>query len=335
LLGLASVIIAAALFIFARPLLTSLLIAALIAYLLNPLIEAGGRRWPGKRPLLVSLIYFGSLIIIVGLLLTLGLIIWEQIPVWSQELNDAFLEMRHWLERPFTILGFTLNPQVLLDYLQNAAGNAVSTIPLASGGFFGSITDNLIWTLVTLVSLYYFLRDGRLIRINTLRLIPHTYRPELTDLWQKIDDVWRVFLRAQLLIFFILGLLIITSTSLIIWLFRSGRLPLSPIGLIILLIVVYTAIQQVDNLWLRPQLMGQTLQLHPGLVIVSLLAALALTGLLGALLIVPLLATAKVIGLHLYHRLLPETSPTPDGTIIENEKEHLNQQQENHDSTKP
>jgi predicted PurR-regulated permease PerM len=214
--------------------------------------------------------------------------------------------MRHWLERPITFLGFTLNPQILLDYLQNAAGNAVSTIPLVSGGFFGGVTENLIWTLVVLVSLYYFLRDGRLIRVGMLRRIPYRYRAEITALWQQIDEVWRIFLRAQLLIFFILGLLIIASTSLIIWLFRSGHLPLSPVGLILLLIGVYTAIQQVDNLWLRPQLMGQTLELHPGLVIVSLLAALVLTGLLGALLIVPILATGKVIGRHLYDRFVPQ-----------------------------
>ena len=305
LLGIVGLTATIVFYFYTQPLWTSLIIAALIAYLLNPLVEAGEQRWPGQRSTLVPLIYFATLLLIIALLLTLGLLIWEQIPAWGQDLRDAWSEMAQWFRRPFTFLGFTLNPQLLLDYLQNAAGNAVSAIPLASGSLFGGITDNLIWTLVVLVSLYYFLRDGRLIRVNTLRLIPYQYHQEITDLWQQIDDVWRIFLRAQLFIFFILGLLIAASTSLIIWLFRSGRLPLSPVGLIILLIVVYAAIQQVDNLWLRPQLMGQTLELHPGLVIVSLLAALALTGLLGALLIVPILATGKVIGLHLYHRFTP------------------------------
>ena len=300
------------LLVFARPLLTSLLIAALIAYLLNPLVEKGEERWPGKRPILVPLIYLVILFLIIAPLLTLGLFIWEQIPTWSQELSDAFTEMRHWLERPFTFLGFTVRPELLLDYVQNAAGNAVSAIPLTSGGFFSGIADNLIWTLVVLVSLYYLLRDGRHLRPNLLHYTPPRYRQEIADLWQQIDDVWRIFLRAQLLIFLVLGLLFAASTSLIIWLFRSGWLPLSPIGLIILLIVVYTAIQQVDNLWLRPQLMGQTLKLHPGLVIVSLLAALALTGLLGALLIVPILASLKVIALNIYGRFTSE--PTQEIT---------------------
>lgn len=309
-------VVAVALFIFTRPLWISLLIAALLAYLLNPLIEAGEKRWPGKRPILVPLIYFATLLLLIALLLTLGLLIWEQIPTWSQELSDAFLEMRRWLARPFTFLNFSLNPQVLLDYIQNATGNAVSAIPLVSGSFLGGIADNLIWTLVVLVSLYYFLRDGRLIRVNILRHIPYTYRSEITALWWQIDEVWRIFLRAQLFIFFILGLLILASTSLIIWLFRNGHLPLSPVGLILLLIVVYTAIQQVDNLWLRPQLMGHTLELHPGLVIVSLLAALALTGLLGALLIVPILATGKVIGRYLYNRFILDMNRLPASTIV-------------------
>jgi predicted PurR-regulated permease PerM len=320
LLGIAGIVAGIVLYIYTRPLWTSLIIAALIAYLLNPLVEAGERRWPGKRPILVPVIYFATLLLIIAFLLTLGLLIWDQIPSWSQELRDAWSEMAQWLRRPFTFLGFTLNPQVLFDYVQNAAANAVSAIPLASGSIFGGIADNLIWSLVVLVGLYYFLRDGRRLRLSILRLIPHTYRPEITNLWQKIEDIWRIFLRAQLFIFLILGLLIAASTSLIIWLFRSGRLPLSPVGLIILLIVVYAAIQQVDNLWLRPQLMGHTLELHPGLVIVSLLAALALTGLLGALLIVPILATGKVIGLHLYHRFISQedtadvqtAAPQPD-----------------------
>ena len=320
LLGIAGVAAAITLYLYTRPLWTSLLIAALIAYLLNPLVEKVEQRWPGKRPILIPIIYFATILLILGILLTLGFFIWEQIPAWSQELNEAFLEMRLWLERPLPFLTFTIHPELLLDYLQDAARNAFTNIPLTSGNLFGGIADNLIWTLVVLVSLYYFLRDGRLIRTNILLLIPHQYRQEITTLWQQIDNVWRIFLRAQLLIFLILGFLIAASTSLIIWLFRSGYLPLSPIGLIILLIVVYTAIQQVDNLWLRPQLMGNTLQLHPGLVIVALLAALALTGLLGALLIVPILATGKVIGLHLYHRFLPPEEPIIITSLTEEEE---------------
>lgn len=82
-------------------------------------------------------------------------------------------------------------------------------------------------------------------------------------------------------------------------------------------ILVYTGIQQVDNLWLRPQLLGRSLRLHPGVVLVSLIAALALSGLLGALIIVPLLATVKIVFMYLHARWLgmsywPEPASPPE-----------------------
>ena len=303
--SLLGLVAAVGLFIFTQPLWTSLLIAGLLAYMLNPLVDGVERRWPGRRKFFVPLIFAAVLLFVIGLLLLLGALIWDQVPGWSQELSEAFLEMRRWLERPFVVLGFTINPQALIDYLERAAGTAVSTIPSGSADLLGGITTNLIWTVVVLVSLFYFLRDGRSLRSSLVERIPPPYRQEVTTLAEEIDQVWRVFLRVQLLIFAILGVLVIASTSLIIWLFRNGWLPLSPIGLIVLLIVVYTAIQQVDNLWLRPRYMGQTLKLHAGVVIVSLLAALALTGVFGALLIVPVLATGKVLGLYFYNRLFP------------------------------
>jgi predicted PurR-regulated permease PerM len=91
---------------------------------------------------------------------------------------------------------------------------------------------------------------------------------------------------------------------LIIWLFRSGLLAFSPLALIILLILVFAGAQQVDNLWLRPQLMGYKLALHPGIVFAGLTGALIVSGLLGALLVVPLMASAKVLGSYIYAKLL-------------------------------
>jgi tetrahydromethanopterin S-methyltransferase subunit F len=110
----------------------------------------------------------------------------------------------------------------------------------------------------------------------------------------------------------VLAVLVISSTTLIIWLFRQGWLPLSPIGLALLLVGVYAAIQQVDNLWLRPQLMGHALKLHPGVIFVGLIAGLALGGLLGALLVVPLLATVKVLSRFVYTRLGFRTAAEAD-----------------------
>jgi len=85
-------------------------------------------------------------------------------------------------------------------------------------------------------------------------------------------------------------------------------------------------VQQVDNLWLRPQFLGKQLRLHPGIVFVGLIGALALSGVLGALVVVPIMATAKVVGQYVHLKLLgldPWTEETlqAEDADVENEIE--------------
>ncbi|MBK8904343.1 MAG: AI-2E family transporter [Anaerolineaceae bacterium] len=281
--------------ILTGPLWRSLLVAALIAYLFNPLICWLQNRLRLSRPITAGIVYLVSLLILAGIVFGISALVVNQVPEWSVELRQAWAELVVLMERPFTVLNFTIQPQILLDYLERASSNAISSLPEAGGGWLGGLADNLIWSLVILVSLYYFMRDGQKIVPGLINLVPAAYQPTARELTIGLDNIWRIFLRAQLIIFLVLGVLILASTSLILWLFRQGWLPLSPFGLVILLIGVYAAIQQVDNLWLRPQYMGHALKLHSGVVVVALLAALTFTGLLGALLIVPVLASLKFL----------------------------------------
>ena len=304
LLGLAILAGMAWLLIFAQPLLESLLIAGLLAYLLDPLVCRLEQRFKLRRALAAGLIYGLTLLVVTGLVAAVGAAVWGQWPRLSQELFEALTEMGRWLEQPVTVIGYQLNPQTVLVNLRRSAANTMATVPLGSIGVLNTITDNLLWSTLVLVSLYYFLKDGPKLKPWLIGWLPKAYQAEGQRLLDEIDLVWSVFLRMQLLIFLILGFLFVASSLLIVWLFRAGWLPLSPLGLIILFILVYTGIQQVDNLWLRPQLLGRSLRLHPGVVLVSLIAALALSGLLGALIIVPLLATVKIIFQYLHAKWL-------------------------------
>jgi len=304
LLGLVILAGVAWLLIFAQPLLESLLIAGLLAYLLDPLVCRLEQRFKLRRALAAGLIYGLTLLVVTGLVAAVGAAVWGQWPRLSQEFFEALTEMGRWLEQPVTVIGYQLNPQTVLVNLRRSAANTMATVPLGSIGVLNTITDNLLWSTLVLVSLYYFLKDGPKLKPWLIGWLPKAYQAEGQRLLDEIDLVWSVFLRMQLLIFLILGFLFVASSLLIVWLFRAGWLPLSPLGLIILFILVYTGIQQIDNLWLRPQLLGRSLRLHPGVVLVSLIAALALSGLLGALIIVPLLATVKIIFQYLHAKWL-------------------------------
>jgi predicted PurR-regulated permease PerM len=155
------------------------------------------------------------------------------------------------------------------------------------------------------------LKDGPKIKPWLIRLLPEKYQVEGQELLDEIDVTWAVFIRVQFIIFLVLGVLILLGTGGVVLLFRAGLLPFSWIGLLALLAIVYTLIQQVDNLWLRPRLLGDRLALHPGLIIVALLGALGVSGVLGALLVVPLLATLKII-VRFFYRRIYGSSPWDD-----------------------
>ena len=299
------------LLIVARPLINALLIAGLSAYLLDPAVRHIQQHFHIQRPGASAFTYLLTLLILLTLIITLGATVWRQVGLWDKELQAALVEMERWLAQPKLLLGFQFNLQPLITAIEESARNSLASLPLGSGTILASVTDNLLWSLVILVSLYYFLKDGPKIKPWVVSLIPHVHQPEAEKFVDQLDEIWGVFLRMQLLIFLILGLLIGVSSLLIIWSYRLGWLPLSPLGLALLLIAVYTAIQQVDNLWLRPRLLGRTLHLHPGVVMVSLIAALALSGVLAAIVIVPVIATLKISAYYIHSKLLG-LSPWPE-----------------------
>ena len=288
----------------ASPLLEAVMIAALLAYLLDPMVRLLVRQARLTRPLAAGLVYLLFLLILVGIPAALGAVAVGQFHHLGADFAAATDALREWLFQPIDVLGYQLYPQSLLDNLGQLASSVLTALPGGSLDVLSGVTTNLLWGLVILVTLYYLLKDGPKIKPWVVRLAPDDLQPEMQRLLDEVDDVWGVFLRVQLLIFVILVVLIAAGTLLVVWLFRSGLLALSPLGLVVLLILIYAAVQQVDNLWLRPQLMGRRLRLHPGLVFVGLIGALALSGVLGTIIVVPCMATVKVVGRYVHRKLL-------------------------------
>ncbi len=290
--------------VMASPLLNALVISALLAYLLDPVVRLLARRTRLNRSLAAVIVYLLFLLILASIPATLGAVAVDQFHHLEEDFAAAVDALRQWLFQPIDVLGYQLHPRALLDNLEQFAGNALATLSSGSLDVVSEVTTNLLWGLAILVSLYYFLKDGHRIKPWLVGLAPGEYQAEARRLLDEIDRVWGVFLRVQILIFVVLAVLMAAGTFLVIWLFRTDLLGLSPFGLILLLILIYAAVQQVDNLWLRPQLMGKQLRLHPGLVFIGLLGALGLSGVLGAIVVVPCLATAKVVGRYVHHKLL-------------------------------
>lgn len=287
-----------------NPLLQSLLAAALIAYLLYPLVEYLTRRTRLDRLWAARLVYGLLLLLFIGLPALLSTFAFSQYDRFEDDFLAAIAELNQWFTHPIEVFGFRFQPLALLDVAIQNAGNALSEVP---GGvlaaLLGASTD-LLWGLTIVVSLYYFLVDGYRLKPWLVGLLPEVYQPEANLLLTEIDEVWRLFLRAQLIIFAIFLFLLGGGILSVVWLYRIQLLPLSPIGLALALIVVYIIVQNIDNIVVRPYFFGESLQLHPGVVFVGLIAGLAYGGLLGVIIVTPLIATAKILGRYLHRRLL-------------------------------
>lgn len=233
-----------------RPLLVALTVAALLAYLLNPAVVWLEKRVGGKRPLAATLVYILLLALLAGPLALLILTLIERWSLVQEELQEALFVMQGWFSRPLPLFGFVLYPESLLENLRIALGNALSSLTLGGGGLLSGLMQNLLWSLVVLVSLYYLLRDGHHLKPWLLTQIPAPRQADAQQLVAEIDAVWGLFLRVQLFIFAVLAILIGSGTVLILWLFRQGWLPLSSIGLALLLVAMYTAIQQSVHTYL-------------------------------------------------------------------------------------
>ena len=306
--------------VIAAPFIEALVIAGLLAYVLKPIVEYLTRKTRLQRPTAAVIIYIIFLLILAAIPTALGTLAVSRLSALQEELIAAIAALERYLTRPIGFLGFQFDLSLLVRDLEQMAGNALSSLPGGSLDVLSGVTENLLWGLVIFVSLFYFLKDGPKIKPWLIRLLPQEYRSEGQVLLDEIDVTWSLFIRVQLIIFLVLGILIILGTGGVILLFRAGLLPFSWIGLIILLIVVYTLIQQVDNLWLRPRLLGNRLALHPGLTIVALLGALGVSGVLGALLVIPSIATLKIVIRFFYRRRFGH-SPWADPEIPEPDDE--------------
>ncbi|MCB9099773.1 MAG: AI-2E family transporter [Anaerolineales bacterium] len=304
------------LFMAINPLVQSVMAAGLLAYLFDPLVRGLERRTRLNRLWSARLVYGVLMALLVGISALLSTVAYNQYLNLQDDFLKAIALLQGWLTQPIRLFGLHLQPLAIIDNIAQSGSSALSSIP---GGAFSTllgVSTNLLWALTIVATFYYFLVDGPKIKPWLVELFPPDYQPEIHLLVDEIDQVWRLFLRAQLIIFAIFFALLGSSMFVVVWLFRSGLLPLSPIGLVVLLLVVYLIVQNIDNVIVRPYFFGESLQLHPGVVLVGLVGGLAYGGVLGVIIIIPLIATAKIVGIYVRRRLMG-LPPFPEPEVVE------------------
>ena len=72
----------------------------------------------------------------------------------------------------------------------------------------------------------------------------------------------------------------------------------------LLVVGLYVVLINIKNIWLRPYILGRSVNMNEVIVFVAIIAAVVFTGIVGAFIIVPVLASLGVIWRYLHARIL-------------------------------
>jgi predicted PurR-regulated permease PerM len=103
----------------------------------------------------------------------------------------------------------------------------------------------------------------------------------------------------------VVGPLLSAVAAVLVALFQgTNSWGLSPLVFAGVVLAAMILIQQIENYLLVPRIVGDSLELHPLVVMISVLMGTSLAGLLGAVLAAPVVATIKLLGTYLWRKLL-------------------------------
>lgn len=186
---------------------------------------------------------------------------------------------------------------------------------------------------------FYLLLDSDEISSSLHRSVPDILREDVSKIVTLVDTVFSSYLRGQLflgviigiistIVFSIMGVNFSVLLGLIAGIFEMvpnigpvlGAIPailvaLSQDPILALWVTVYAfAVQQVENLFISPQVIGETLKLHPVVVMVVLVIGSEISGLVGLFLAPVVTAALRDLFRYIYYRLGPNPL-SPEGAL--------------------
>ncbi|MCY9517957.1 AI-2E family transporter [Paenibacillus apiarius] len=320
------------LLILIKTVLLPVLLAGVLYYLLNPIVDYLEKK-KVKRLFSILILYILILGIITIVVLAVIPVIRRQIsdlianfPVFSAQIQTLFTDLigSDFINRFQQTINFDTSN--LMNTISERVSTLLNSTWTGIGGFLGAVTETVL-TLVTVpFILFYLLKDGKRLPHYILSFIPNSLRKQSDQVMTEMNHQISSYIRGQIIVSFCIGILlyigyliigleyslilavIAACTSIVPYLGPAiaitpaliVALVTSPV-MLLKMIVVWTVVQLVEGKFISPQIMGKTLQIHPITIIFVILTAGNLFGLLGIVLAVPGYAVLKVIVTHLFN----------------------------------
>jgi predicted PurR-regulated permease PerM len=230
------------------------------------------------------------------------------------------------------------------DQFSLVAGSAVGSLRTVGGLLVATVLS----MLVTLLIAFYLNADSHRFHAGLLRYVPEGYQRDAERLIGRINRIWKGYIYGQLLNSLATGLLV----WLVLWLIGlpgafvlgvimallnmiptfgpvlaavpgvlsafalgSTRLDMSNLTFTLLVLVVYVVVVQAQANVMAPLITGKAVSMSPAAILIGLIVGVQVAGLVGALLVVPVMASGKEVTKYLMAKLV-DRDPFDNGPDI-------------------
>lgn len=325
--GVLFLIIAFAYFLnFLKPILTPFILAVGLVYLFRPAVVYFDKR---GLPRILSII-----VVYLVFFVLLSLFFVYFVPLISSQLYEFGRNIPNYFSRLVKEINYLQSrysrlevPSWMEQVTNQTAGNLrdflirfASRLPSLGINVVSSLFTNVFYFVLSFLLGFYLLKDYEAIKETVYQLIPITWRSHGKTLLSRVSGVVRGFIVGQVLVSLSVGvlctlvlLILGVDYALLIGLI-TGVLNIIPYfgplvgavlaGLVALFkspwlalwaVLAMILVQQIDSLFISPNIMSYQVRLHPVLIVFSLLAGGLVWGAMGMLLSIPIAAALKAI----------------------------------------
>ncbi|MBN1299178.1 MAG: AI-2E family transporter [Actinobacteria bacterium] len=311
--------------------LIPVILAIGIAYLLGPFVDWMSKKMKRVFALIIAYTVFTGFVFV---------IFFFTIPMIIDQFNVFITRFPLYIKNVTEMINNFIETNALIDAFESATQKEVlpldtnaittyviNTFGISSSNFLQSATVftrsfvNIIITIIIGPLLgIYILKDSQKLRSLFIKVLPARAKYQTSVILDRINNVGGRYIRGQILISIIVGvlctviLLLLKVDFAILLGFTAGVLNLIPflgpiLGAIpaaltalfisplkaLLVVLLFIAVQQLDNYVISPNIMKYQVGIHPAIVIFALIAAGALIGPWGLLIAVPTTAVFQSI----------------------------------------
>lgn len=296
------------------------LVGLLIAYLLHPIVQLLERR---RVPRLMAV-----LLIYASFVLFIAIAVVNAIPIFTTqlvELSDDLPRLTEWYYKWMSeweahkyFLPDSISHGVDRVILQSHERVSHSVTELVNNAR-NTLGKLLAYAVVPFIA-FYLLKDMKELHQTCMLVVPPAYRKQVMVVLRDINESLGNYIHGQMMVALLVGVFaylgywwidmpypfvlasFVCLTNIIPYIGPLiGAAPAAVVALtistkmLLLVLTVNLIIQVLEGNILSPNIVGRSLQLHPLLIIMALLAGEAIGGIIGLIVAVPILAVCKVV----------------------------------------